>query len=141
MKDGVQEPSFKSNVSEWLGPPDMRTKITFFAVPIGLAAARATVSIGRDGIQKIAADGRGRCDGRTCRRFNCGRAQKNEPLLSAPINPESIFHGRLSVTEQEINFVDRDPRQDLQSRCCARPASGFRQIGRRLCRARLGRFA
>ena len=52
MKAGVHAPSLRSNVSEWLGPPVIRMKMTFLAVPMVLGAAFATVSMGRVGSRK-----------------------------------------------------------------------------------------
>jgi hypothetical protein len=52
MNAGVHDPVFRSKVSEWLGPPAIRIKMQFLAVPIGLTAALAMVSIGLPGSRK-----------------------------------------------------------------------------------------
>src|SRR6476661_4050213 len=89
MNAGVQGPSFKSNVSIWLGAPVSRMKTTFLAVPMGVAAARAMFSPRRPGRKKypLTAVARWRKNMRRPRR--------------------GIFI--TLVTELELQFVDQSP--------------------------------
>src|SRR6185295_15816058 len=126
MKAGSQGPSLRSKVSVWLGAPVRKMKMTFFALPMGVAAACATDSPGREpGSRKypLMAVAMWR---KNMRRPMCGRLQKRVPRTLLGSCPNRSFIARsFLVTEHEIEFVDHGPRQIFKRGVLLRGSGGF----------------
>src|SRR5690242_18631339 len=109
--DGVHDPTFRSKVSVWLGAPVRRINRQFFAVPMGVTAAFATVSIGRDGSKKYPLNAVAMCR-KNMRRPMCGNRQNCVPVICFQSNPNlSLMILSASITEHKIELVDTHPSQ------------------------------
>src|SRR6266540_3380927 len=96
----------------------------FFAAPMVLPAAFATVSMGRDGSRKYPPTAVATCR-KNIRRPMCGRRQKCVPLTCDQSTPKRSFMTDTSIAEQEIDFVDERPRQIFDVRVLQRRCGGL----------------